>query len=350
MKRKESEEALDAMESILAASAPKKRKKNFLERNFIPLKTDKKSEKRRKVLFDIAVLVMFVCVLVLLWYFVIEPGIAQHNADKYNNARPPQEQVTTPNGGYIVTPPVEEERRLTYEQFKAWNPDYVGWLTVPGAEIELPIVQGDSNSTYLKKDFDKKPSNYGNPFLDYRNKEILADTNLIIYGHHMRSGSNRIFAKLTNFEEKENIYKYPGINLELKDFTLQYKIVAIFKTNGSPEEDNGYVFAYDTRNFKSRENFEGYVTQLKQRTLFHTLPGGNIDIQYGDRLITLQTCLYGFRNEYLVIVGRLLREGEDPNIPKEDVHHNQNVRYPQAWYNKYRNGVNPWLKGERWYP
>lgn len=350
MKRKESEEALDAMESVLAASAPKPRKKNFLERNFIPLKTDKKREKRRKVLFDIAVLIMFVCVLVLLWYFIIEPWIAQRSQEKVKGARPPIELVTTPEGVTVPAPPDPEQQRLSYDKLKAWNPDYIGWLSVPGAEIDLPIVRAENNSTYLKLDFDKKRSNYGNPFMDYRNKDLFADTNLVIYGHHMRSGSNRIFAKLTNFQEKETIYKFPSITLELKDVTLQYKVAAVFLTNGAPEEDNGYVFAYDTRNFQSRESFEGYVKQLKERTLFHTLNGGNIDILYGDHLITLQTCLYGFRNEYLVVVGRLLREGEDPNIPQDQVHHNQNVRYPQAWYTKYRNGVNPWLKGERWYP
>ncbi len=346
MARKESEEALDAMESVLAASGPKLRKKNFFERNFIPLKTDSKREKRRKIFFDLAVCVMFVCVLILLWFYVIAPGIARGKTDDLQGLHGGLVvDQTTPDGGVIPGARDARKQRQTYDELKARNADYVGWLSVPGADIEMPIVQTTDNVYYLKKDFEKQRSNYGNPFMDSRN-DIEGDTNLIVYGHHMRDG--QIFAELTNYQTKATISKYPIISLELKDSTLRYKVVAVLQTNGAEQEDNGYVFHFNTPNFKSEENFIGYVQQLKQRTLFYTGDGG-VDVQYGDRLISLQTCLYGFRNEYLVIVGRQLREGEDPNIPKDQVHHNPNVRYPQAWYTKHDKN-NPWKNGERWYP
>ncbi|MDR3313140.1 MAG: class B sortase [Oscillospiraceae bacterium] len=348
MKREESKDALEAMESVLEASGPKLRKKNFFEKNFLPLKTDSKREKRRKIIFDIAVFVMFISVLVLLWFYVIDPGIAKSKSAKLQGIHGDAiVDMTTPDGGYIQAPAEAEQRRLTYTALKARNPEYVGWLSIPGASVELPVVQTGDNKTYLKKDFDRMSSNYGNPFLDYRNSQALDDANLIIYGHHMHDG--KIFASLTNYETKATLSKYPIISLELEDATLRYKIVAVLKTNGSPQEDNGYVFHFDTPNFKSEENFNGYVEQLKQRTLFYTSTEG-VDIQYGDRLLSIQTCLYQYENEFLVIVGRLLREGEDPNIPADQVHHNPNIRYAQAWYNKYNKGVNPWKNKERWYP
>jgi sortase B len=347
MKRKESEEALEALEDVLN-SAPRRAKPNFFERNFIPLKRDGKREKRRKILFDIAILVMLVSLLVLLWFYVIDPGIAAKKGAELENAHGDTGiAMTTPDGGYIQAVPEEQKRRATWEQLKARNPEYVGWLSVPGARLEMPVVQGTDNNTYLKRDFDRQRSNYGNPFLDHRNSKDLTDVNLIIYGHNMRDG--KIFHDLTNYRTKSTIYKYPIISLELENFTLQYKVVAVIETNGAPDEDNGYVFHFDTPTFKSRESFEGFVKELRQRTLFTTSKEG-VDIVYGDQLITLQTCIYDYKDSFLVVIGRRLREGEDPAIPKDDVHHNTNIRYPQAWYNKYNHGVNPWKGKEHWHP
>lgn len=64
----------------------------------------------------------------------------------------------------------------------AVNPDYKGWLTVYGTTATGPVVQGETNDTYLRTDIYGEHSIPGTLFLDE-----VCDTrqhgNLIIYGH-----------------------------------------------------------------------------------------------------------------------------------------------------------------------
>lgn len=69
----------------------------------------------------------------------------------------------------------------------AVNPDYKGWLTVYGTTATGPVVQGETNDTYLRTDIYGEHSIPGTLFLDE-----VCDTrqhgNLIIYGHKITTG------------------------------------------------------------------------------------------------------------------------------------------------------------------
>ncbi|MDR2647023.1 MAG: class B sortase [Oscillospiraceae bacterium] len=337
----ESEDALDALETVLKTT----KKKNFLESHIIPLKTDSKNEKRRKMILSIAFLIMFLSLLVLLWLFVIDPAISDKTNGGLQEIHGTADTVQTDeNGNQVATTREPKIVRQTYDALKQRNSEYVGWLTVPGAEIDLPVVQTKNNNYYLYRDFDTKQSRYGNPFMDYRNNINPLDSNLIVYGHHMKNG--KIFGQLQNYTSKATAIASPIITLELRDVTYQYKIFAVIRTNGASSGDlDGYVFRFDTPRFPTEENFAGYIRQLKQRTLYNT----GVDVQYGDHLISLQTCLYDYPDEFLVVVGRLVRPGESLKLDPNLVHSNANPRMPQAYYDK-RDRKNPFANAEKWYP
>ncbi|MDR1927903.1 MAG: class B sortase [Oscillospiraceae bacterium] len=340
----ESEDTLNALEGVLKASGTTAKKKNFFAENFIPRKTDSKRERRRKALLSFCALVMFLCLLVLLWFFVIDPGMAKKTTGDINDAYgSSQETVTNIDGDALSTTRSQEQRRLSYSKLQAMNPEYIGWLSAPGGKIDLPIVKTTNNNYYLHRDFKCNPSRYGNPFLDQNNSVDPLDANLIIYGHHMKDG--KIFAHLQDYQQKETVLKHPVISLELKETTLQYKIFAVFRTNGYASEDNGYVFQFNTTNFTGKADFDGFIRQLKQRTLINT----GVDVAYGDRLISLQTCMYDYSNEFLVVVGRLVRSGESTQLDPGKVTRNSNPRYAQAYYDK-REYNNPFKNAERWFP
>ncbi|MCL2105483.1 MAG: class B sortase [Oscillospiraceae bacterium] len=332
---KESEDALHALEEVFAA-APKRRKKNFLQRNFVPVRGDSKKEKLRKAMVNFCLFVIFVCILVLLWYFVI---------DKWVSAPPPPpesrtESYTTPEGSTEI----REIRVIDWAGLKALNPEVVCWLKIPGAKVDLPIVQTLDNVYYLKRDFKCKPSRYGNPFMDWRNKLEPMDTNLIIYGHHMKDGT--IFGRLKEYEKRDVVANNPIITLETPEATYYYKVIAVLNVNGAPGEDRNYVFHFDTPRIPKKEDFDGFVKQLRQRTLINT----GVDVQYGDHLLSVQTCLYDFKDEFLVLVARRVREGEGLEIDTNLVQKNPNPRYPQAWYDRFNGGRNPFRDAELWYP
>ena len=70
----------------------------------------------------------------------------------------------------------------------AVNPDYKGWLTVYGTTATGPVVQGETNDTYLRTDIYGEHSIPGTLFLDER-CDTKQHGNLIIYGHKMNDGT-----------------------------------------------------------------------------------------------------------------------------------------------------------------
>ena len=54
----------------------------------------------------------------------------------------------------VSTETVEEQVNSDWSRgMLELNPDYVGWLTVYGTEVDGPVVQGEDNDEYLRTDF-----------------------------------------------------------------------------------------------------------------------------------------------------------------------------------------------------
>lgn len=70
------------------------------------------------------------------------------------------------------------------------NPEVVGWIYVPGTNINYPVVQATDNSKYLNTLFDGTSNASGAIFLDYEDTAPgMVDQQTTIYGHHMNDGS-----------------------------------------------------------------------------------------------------------------------------------------------------------------
>lgn len=80
------------------------------------------------------------------------------------------------------------------------NSDYKGWLTIYGTQISEPVVQGETNETYLRTNINGEHAEAGTLFLD-ETTDLTQDGNLIIYGHKMNDGT--MFGTLDKFEDEE---------------------------------------------------------------------------------------------------------------------------------------------------
>ena len=83
-------------------------------------------------------------------------------------------------------------------------------------------------------------------------------------------------------------------------------------------------------NFSSDEKFMNYVNELKLRSIINT----DVNVNADDKLITLITCSHDFDDARLVVVGRMVREGEDASVNVSNSALNPEPKYPQAWYDK----------------
>ena len=310
-----------------------------------PQRKDSPGEIIRKCVFLVSIIIIFVSAGVLINDHLIEPNIAENDISEVLEIKQGNSNLTWDEIKKKY-PDVDfpDGMQLKYAEIYAKNTDFVGWLTIDKLGLEFPILQTDDNDYYLLKSFNHKYTELGNPFLNCENSLQPLDLNTIIYGHSTRS-SDKIFSKLFDYRNLRGYLNNPIIefNTIYKDY--KWKVCAVFITSAAASEDNGYFFDYIFTNLTSLESFEGYVEELNRRTLYTT----GVDILPTDKLLTLSTCLYDIDNGRLVVVARMLREGESEEIDTTKIKLNPNPYYPQAWYDK--KGIkNPYKDVERWYP
>ena len=101
-----------------------------------------------------------------------------------------------------------ERYRVVQEQ----NSDFVGWLSIPGTNIDYPVMQTvDKPNFYLKRGFDKQYSDYGVPYVQ-ENCDLALSDNCVIYGHHMNNGT--MFADLCKYESEDFYQEHKTIRFD----------------------------------------------------------------------------------------------------------------------------------------
>lgn len=236
------------------------------------------------------------------------------------------------------------------------NNDLVGWLSVPGTELDTAVVQGDDNNYYLKKDFYNKTTyetssdNYGNIYLDYRCVSDGLSKNMVIHGHTTGKSDGvpkQSFRSLYDYRDMNHFIENPIIRYSTLTEEYTYKICAVFLSNTQGKDDNGYFFNYIYPDM-SDNNMVGYIEQVNQRKLYDT----GVSLEPADKIITLSTCIYDYGKSVdtrLVVVARLLHEGESESIDASLVKDNPDYRRPQVWYNS-KGKTNPYKNSTDWQP
>lgn len=113
---------------------------------------------------------------------------------------------------------------VDWDYWRSINSDIIGWVTVPGTEINQPIMQGPKNDPdfYLRHDIYKNWSLYGTPYLDADNADtgLLFSKNAVVYGHHMNEGE--MFTPFWHYQEKDFAQDHQTILVQTPEYQVVY--------------------------------------------------------------------------------------------------------------------------------
>lgn len=193
------------------------------------------------------------------------------------------------------------EVEVSYEKIFAKNEDMIGWLQIPGTEIDYPVMQTmEDEEYYLKRDF------YGN---DDKNGCLLMDTdsdvtktsnNLIIHGHNMRSGA--MFGTLKDYEDEAYEKEHSKILFTTQTETRTYEIVAVIHSKVYTAADQVFKY-YNFFEAKTQDEFDYFYDNMKEMSLYDT----GVTATFGDEFITLSTCSYHTKNGRLAVIAKRVK-------------------------------------------
>ena len=326
-------------------------------KTFIPWKGDNAKEVFRKIIMNVSAILVLICFGYFVNNYVQHQKELEKQAEIKNNipevetvddleAKWAEKKAMYPD---VVFP---EGMNIKWADLYAKNQDLIGWLKIDNTNIDSAVMHTPSDKDkntedfYLRRNFYKKDDKYGTPYLEKHNTGKSLDWNNTIYGHNMMDGLS--FAQLEKYYTIDGFKQSPIIKYSTIYEDYYFKVYAAFITNGYPSGDNGYLFNYNLSHFPSVANFEKFIQAIDERKLYDT----GVDINKDDKLLTLSTCSYEIDKTdmgRLAVVGRLVRPGESISVDTAKAVVNENIRYPQIWYDEH-NMSNPYANSYQWIP
>ncbi len=297
--------------------AGERKKKKPLYKQIIPWKGDKVTDIILKIVLIAAIITFIVSALYI--------------GDYFYNSRTQQKIIDNAKTMIADTDEVNSETS-TYSKFDKLveqNKDFIGWITIPGTNVDNPVYQTDNDNYYINHNMNREKNSHGALFMgsDCAVSAELRSSNLTIYGHSMKDGT--MFGTLKRYRKLDFYKQNPTFEFQtLYSPEETYKIFAVMVTNSTPEQDDGYVFDYTIPDFPNDSTFNAWVSDVKDRS-FWNIP---VDVEPTDKLVTLSTCDYDFDGARLVIFARATRQDEDASVDVENAAKNTDPDMPQGWY------------------
>ncbi len=267
----------------------------------------KKREKRRKILIFLCSLVAIGCLLYVGMYsyedYRTKENYEQMAAMKEQASLPKPDamQESEPQINYtdsnVEVPEILDEYKNLYNM----NKKLIGWLKIDDTIIDYPVMQTSDNEYYLDHNINQEKDRNGALFLDKDCDVLKPSTNLIIYGHHMKSG--RMFGNLDDYASENYYKKHSTIQFDTIYEKGTYEIMYVFRSKVYKEAEVVFKY-YQFIECYSEQEFDSYMKEMAAMSLYDT----GVTAQYGDRLLTLSTCDSSEENGRFVVVARRVEE------------------------------------------
>lgn len=261
----------------------------------------KKRERRRKIIVALCGVTAIAC----FGYFGVYSYFLERTEMDYENLS--QLKGSSNLAAYIQArqPTIhrtqEEEVELEvleeYQTLYNKNKKMIGWIKIDDTKIDYPVMQTVNNEYYMDHNFNQEYDRNGSLFLDKDCDIVHRNTNLIIYGHHMKSG--KMFGELNKYSSEEYYKAHPNIQFDTIYERGTYEVMYVFRSRIYNEDEVVFKY-YQFLDAASEQEFNSNMQEMAALALYDT----GVRASYGDQLLTLSTCDYSEEDGRFVVVAR----------------------------------------------
>ncbi len=267
----------------------------------------KKQERRRKLLIALASLVAVLCFGYFgIYYYYTGRTAADYEqlaelkgsealADNKGNTTAQKNDFSLHKTS-VKLPDVLDQYKTLYEK----NKKLIGWLKIADTIIDYPVMQTSNNEYYLDHNFNQEYDKNGSLFLDCDCSIYPRSTNLIIYGHHMKSG--QMFGGLQKYAKESYYQEHSIIQFDSIYEEATYQVMYVFRSQVYNEDDIVFKY-YQFIEANSEAEFNSYMQEMARISLYDT----GITASYGDSLLTLSTCDHSQEDGRFVVVAKRIK-------------------------------------------
>lgn len=259
----------------------------------------KKNEIRRKV-------IVFLCSLIAIGCFGYY-GVYYYYSDKTQTQYDDLADLKGSNAlaagrsNVVIHRTDEEEIELTvleeYQTLYNKNKKLIGWLKIDDTNIDYPVMQTTNNEYYLDHNYNQEYDKNGSLFLDADCDVVHRSTNLIIYGHHMKSG--KMFGNLNKYSSESYYKEHSKIQFDTIYEKGTYEVMYVFRSRIFNEDEVVFKY-YQFLNAVSEQEFNSNMQEMQELSLYDT----GVTASYGDSLLTLSTCDNSEEDGRFVVVAK----------------------------------------------
>lgn len=167
-------------------------------------------------------------------------------------------------------------REIDLTALQQSNPDVLGWITIPGTQLDYPFLQGEDNQYYLNHTWLGKRNAAGSVFLESQMAPDFSGFNTIVYAHNMKNGS--MFGSLRSYRTQSHYENNPCIYIVNVDGVSRYEIFAAFEA-----EVTGWTYRLDVNTPEKKQTLLDYSAA-------HSILKTELTPTVEDSIITLSTC------------------------------------------------------------
>lgn len=194
------------------------------------------------------------------------------------------------------TPDILEEYITIYNV----NKSLIGWIEIADTKIEYPVMQTVDSEYYLTHNWKQEKDKNGSIFMDPLCDVLKPSTNLIIYGHHMRSGN--MFGELDKYSSKEFYEKHKRIQFDTIYEKGTYEVMYVFRSRIFYEDEITFKY-YQFIDALSEAEFNSAMEAMAEMSLYDT----GVEASFGDQLLTLSTCDNSEEDGRFVVVAKRIQ-------------------------------------------